>query len=285
MQKKNKTYPLALTIAGSDSGGSAGIQADLRTFSSFGVFGTSAITAVTAQNHFKIFQIDPVTPESLNRQLEAVMETISISAIKIGMIPNLESAEIIFSHMKKISNDIPIVLDPVMSSSSGTTLMSSNSMNFIKKKILPLTQWITPNIQEAEYMLNIKLLNEKDVINASVELSNIYNCSTIITGGDSHDNRANDIISTNNSVFKISSEKIESPSNATNSFSHGTGCTFSSAITAALALGMYWKDSLIAAKAFVLGSLNESVFIAPNISAMYPPASSYRNKINFSKIH
>jgi hydroxymethylpyrimidine/phosphomethylpyrimidine kinase len=279
-----ETYPLALTIAGSATGGGAGIQADLRTFSSFGVFGTSVITAITAQNHSEIMGIEAVSSEILNLQLKAVFSKLAVKTVKIGMIPNLESAEIIIDTLKNTSRAIEVIIDPVMISSSGKSLMIDGTLKYIKKNLFPIADWLTPNIQEAETILNRKLPDKQSIINASIELSEIYDCISIVKGGDSPSESADDFLTVKKATYNLSSDRIKTPLFGTSSFSHGTGCTFSSAIAACRSLDMHWKDSVISAKAFVLGSLNETVKIGNNITAMYPPAASYRNKIKIKKI-
>jgi hydroxymethylpyrimidine/phosphomethylpyrimidine kinase len=280
---ENETYPLALTIAGSDSGGGAGIQADLRTFSSFGVFGASVITAVTAQNHTSVSGIEILSPEIVARQIDAVFSELNVKTVKIGMIPDLKSAEIISCALKKYQGP-EIIIDTVMTASTGTPLMKKEVLEFNSENLFLLSDWITPNRIEAEQILNKKLNSAQKLIDASAEISEKYNCITIIKGGDSDSETADDYMCINNSVYKLSSEKITRNNLSFKNFSHGTGCTFSSALAACRALGMHWKDTVISAKAFVLGSLCETVQIGKGTTAMYPPAASYRNKISVKKL-
>ena len=290
MQKKHdnqiaeETYPVALTIAGSDSGGGAGIQADLRTFSSFGVYGTSAITSVTAQNPCEIHNITPLTVEAVTLQIKAVFAKFAVKAVKTGMLQNASIIRGIANLLK--NKDIPIIVDPVMIATSGSELLERDAIDSMKNIFLPLSDWMTPNIAEAEKLLDIKIKNFNDMKNAAAECAERWNTVCILKDGDFKANkkRAVDIVASRGKLYTLSTDRVRSTAETEADTSHGTGCTFSSAIAATLALNMSWKDTLVAAKAFVFGSLSEPVMVGNSICAMYPPAGTYRDKVIFEKL-
>lgn len=278
------TYPVALTIAGSDSGGGAGIQADLRTFSAFGVYGTSAITAITAQNPCEVRNITPLTAEAVTAQLETVFAKFAIKAVKTGM---LHDASVIKAVSKILAGkDIPIVVDPVMVSTSGADLLEPSAVACLIEHLLPLSTWITPNVAEAEKLLNKTISNLDDMKDAAAEIADRWETVCILKGGDfkAVGKKAADIVASRGKLYMLSTQRVKNPPGFAASVAHGTGCTFSSSIAAALALEMPWKDTLVAAKSFVFGSLSESVMVGETICAMYPPAGAYRDKVTFEKI-
>ena len=272
-------YPVALTIAGSDSGGSAGIQADLRTFAAFGVFGASAITAVTAQNPREVTRVDALPSASVDAQIKAVLSTIKVRALKTGMLFNAEIIKVTAENLT--GKNLPLVVDPVMISTSGARLLEEDAINALTNDLLPLASWITPNVPEAELLLDKKINNNEDAIKAAVEFGHCWDCSIILKAGhlDVKSDVAADIVYHEGKIYELSSPRVMG-----SKASHGTGCTLSSALVAALALGIPWKKALRMAKGFVFGSLNESITIASNIDAMYPPGESYQGKTLLSRI-
>lgn len=282
-QRNSEFYPVALTIAGSDSGGGAGIQADLRTFAAFGVFGCSAITAVTAQSPLTVTQITGINADSIKSQLETVFETLSIRTVKTGMLHNTETVATVTDALKR--NSGPLVVDPVMVSTSKRRLLEKDAVELMKRELLPLASWITPNRYEAELLTGIPLTDEKTMIEAAVYCADKWQCGCVLKAGhfiNGGDEFVRDIVAFQQQVFSLSSPVVEwqSPTAA-----HGTGCTFSAALAAGLALDAHWKDALRDAKAFVFGSLHDTVFIGENIEAMYPPLKSYVNKIKLRQIN
>ena len=266
-------YPVALTIAGSDSGGGAGIQADLRTFAAFGVFGCSAITAITAQNPREVTRVDAVPAAGIDAQMKAVLSTIAVRAIKTGMLFN---AEIIETVAKALAGkNLSLVIDPVMVSTSGVRLLEKDAIDVLKDKLLPLASWITPNIPEAELLLGRKIKTNKEAVSAAVEFGHRWDCSVILKAGhlDIKSDVAADIVYHEDKTYELSSPRVPDSKAA-----HGTGCTLSSALVAALALDVPWKKALRMAKGFVYGSLNECISIGTGIEAMYPPPESYQGK-------
>jgi hydroxymethylpyrimidine kinase/phosphomethylpyrimidine kinase len=272
-------YPAALTIAGSDSGGSAGIQADLRTFAAFGVFGCSAITAVTAQNPLEVTRVDAIPAAGVDAQIKAVLSKISVRVVKTGMLANAEIIKTVAENLT--GKNLSLLIDPVMVSTSGVTLLEEDAIAVLMDELLPLATWITPNIPEAELLLGKKITTNEEAIKAAVEFGHQWDCSVILKAGhlDVKSDIAADIVYHEGKVYELSSPRV-SGSKA----SHGTGCTLSSALVAALALGIPWKKALRMAKGFVYGSLNECIDIGSNIEAMYPPGESYQGKTLLSRI-
>jgi len=272
-------YPAALTIAGSDSGGGAGIQADLRTFAAFGVFGTSAITAVTAQNPLEVTRVDAVPAAGVNAQIKAVLSAIKVRTVKTGMLLNTEIVKVTAQNLN--GQNLSLIVDPVMVSTSGARLLEENAVAAMKSKLLPLAAWITPNIPEAELLLERKISTREDVIKAAMEFGQRWNCSVILKTGhlDAKGGAASDIVYHEEKVYELSSPRVTDCKAA-----HGTGCTLSSALAAALALDIPWKKALRMAKGFVYGSLNECISIGPEIEAMYPPGESCQGKTLLSRI-
>ncbi len=238
----------ALTIAGSDSSGGAGIQADLKTMLANGVYGMSAITALTAQNTMTVSAIMEVTPEFLCRQIDAVFTDIYPDAVKIGMTANNELIEAIAQRLcfYKAKN---IVVDPVMIATSGAKLISENAVTSMKEKLLPVATVITPNIPEAEILSGIKIAEKSDMEKAGNYINKNYGCSVLIKGGHSI-NDANDLLCENGELTWFEGVRIDNPN------THGTGCTLSSAIASNLAKGYDLKQSVQLAKKYISGALS-----------------------------
>lgn len=257
MKTDVKTYKFALTIAGSDSGGCAGIQADIKTFSSLGVFATSAITAITAQNTQRVKSIQPISPEILRDQITSVLEDFDIGAIKTGMLFNDENMKIIFETYR---DNIPMVVDPVMIATSGSNLIQEKSIFSIKKYLYPIARVLTPNLDEASYLLGKKLQTIEDIELACKEFVNSHGLySVLIKGGHLKDssNKSIDFFYSkeNNKILRFESEMI----NTNNT--HGTGCTLSSAIAAYLCLGYDLVDSIANAKNYITKAIENSAGI------------------------
>lgn len=264
-----RLYPAALTIAGSDSGGGAGIQADLRTFHYFRVFGTSAITAVTFQNPLEVAGIEPVSPEGVRAQIRTVRKGIDIAAVKTGM---LFSAEIIEAAADALSGFTgPLVVDPVMISTSGRNLLREDAVEALKNTLLPKAAWITPNLPEAEALTGRRIQSGDDAVQAARECAERWKCSVVLKGGHADGPEAADVVFHEGVSLLLSTPRILVKGNS----DHGTGCTFSAALTALLAQGTGWKDALIRAKAFVLASLTHPVRLSVcGVYGMYPPTET-----------
>lgn len=236
----------ALTIAGSDSSGGAGIQADIKTMTMLGVYAMSAITALTAQNTTGVTAVSEVTPKFLAQQLDAVFTDIPPEAVKIGMVSSSELIKTIaeklnFYHAKNI------VVDPVMVATSGAKLIDDNAIETLKKYLFPLATVITPNIPEAETLANIKISTADDMTRAAKIIFENYGCAVLCKGGHNL-NDANDILF-DGEVKIFNGKRINNPN------THGTGCTLSSAIAAGLAKNLSLADSIGAAKKYISGAL------------------------------
>lgn len=275
---KNDIIPSVLTIAGSDSGGGAGIQADLRTFNAFGVYGCSVISAVTAQNPDKVRKVDTLPAESVKAQLESVLESFPIRFAKTGMLANREIIACTAEAIQKY--DLKIIVDPVMVSTSGTRLLEASDIGAIKEKLFPLAEWITPNIPEAELLCGKTLAGENALADAADFLYKKYKCNVLLKSGHAiTSEEIRDIICYKGELFTLSSPVVKIDGNT----AHGTGCTLSAALAANSALGKSWQEALISAKSFVYGSLCESRKIHDRLSQMYPPGNDYSERIVLKK--
>lgn len=237
-----------LTVAGSDSSGGAGIQADLKTFSAHNVYGMSVITSVTAQNTMGVYGVYDVPADGVAEQIKAVFEDIRPDAVKIGMVSNTEIINVIGKCLDKYKAD-NIVLDPVMVSTSGSMLLNSDSKEALINKLMPLATVITPNIFEAEILSEIKIINEDDMVKAAEEIYNKTNNAILIKGGHLKSS-ANDLVYMKNKVKWLKADKIDSRN------THGTGCTLSSAIACNLAMGYDVETSVIKAKQYVYEAIS-----------------------------
>lgn len=236
---------IVMTIAGSDSGGGAGIQADLKTFQELKVFGTSAITALTAQNTLGVDGIYPTTPEFVQQQIEAVLKDFDVMAVKTGM---LFSSDIIHTVAKTLKNQsIQLIVDPVMIAKGGAPLLQNEAVDALKKDLLPMATVLTPNLPEAEVITGIKIVTEADIERAAKEILGLGVQCVVMKGGHSEDKSfATDYVYLNDGTsFQMQTPRIETKN------THGTGCTFSSAITAFLGRGFSLKEAIIEAKKFV----------------------------------
>lgn len=237
----------ALSIAGSDSSGGAGIQADLKTMSMNGVFAMSAITALTAQNTTGVSGILEVTPEFLQQQIDAVFEDIRPDAVKIGMVSSVSLIEAIVERLK-FYDAKNVVVDPVMVATSGSRLIDEDAVATLKEKLLPLAMLATPNVLESEILADMSIRNADDMEKAAKIISETYGCAVLCKGG--HDiNDANDLLYADGTATWFMGEKIDNPN------THGTGCTLSSAIAANLAKGQSLSEAVANAKTYISGAL------------------------------
>ncbi len=237
-----------LTIAGSDSSGGAGIQADIKTITMNGVYAMSAITALTAQNTTGVYEILEVPPKFLKRQIETVFEDIPPDSVKIGMIFSAKLANVIAESLK-FYNAKNIVVDPVMIATSGAKLIDDDAIEILQKNLLPLAKVITPNIPEAEKLSNMKILSVEDMTKAAKNIFEKFGCAVLCKGGHNL-NDANDVL------FDADGEKIFNGERINNPNTHGTGCTLSSAIAANLAKDFNLIDSIKNAKKYLTDALS-----------------------------
>ncbi|MBR2434156.1 MAG: bifunctional hydroxymethylpyrimidine kinase/phosphomethylpyrimidine kinase [Lentisphaeria bacterium] len=258
--------PAILTIAGSDSGGGAGIQADLRAFRSFHTYGCSAITALTAQNPVTVNDIMPVSAEMVTSQIKTVMDAIDIKAIKTGMLFSVEIVEAVCDILKDLT--IPVVVDPVMISTGGSPLLKPEARCVVREKLLPLASWFTPNIPEAEHILQCKIQSADDMIAATEQLQKRYHNGVILKGGHMTGCAgAADVVCSPEGTYILSSPRLDVLPYA----AHGTGCSFSAAFAAALGSGMSCSEALVQSKSFLYESLRRADMISGTVAGM-PPA-------------
>lgn len=238
----------ALTIAGSDSSGGAGIQADLKTMTLNGVFAMSAITALTAQNTLGVTGIFEVPPDFLQKQIDAVFEDIRPDGVKIGMVSSPVLIEVIAARLKHYRAE-NIVVDPVMVATSGSSLIRDEAVQALKTRLFPLATLITPNIPEGEILCGLPIRNEQEMEAAAVQMNRQFGCAVLLKGGH-RVNDANDLLCENGSLTWFSGARIDNPN------THGTGCTLSSAICANLAKGYALPDAVKRAKDYISGALS-----------------------------
>jgi hydroxymethylpyrimidine/phosphomethylpyrimidine kinase len=233
----------ALTIAGSDSSGGAGIQADIKTMTAYGVYAMSAITALTAQNTTGVEGVIEVTPEFLGQQMDCIFTDIYPDAVKIGMVSSAGLIKTI-SEKLKFYDAKNIVVDPVMVSTSGSRLLHDDAVETLKNCLFSLATVLTPNIPEASVLSGIKIANDADIIKAAEIISGEYGCAVLLKGGHGV-NDANDLLYQNHKYRWFTGERIN------NNNTHGTGCTLSSAIACGLAKGMDLEMSIQSAKEYI----------------------------------
>ncbi len=237
----------ALTIAGSDSSGGAGIQADIKTMIANGVYAMSAITALTAQNTTGVTGIMDVTPDFLKEQLDNIFTDIRPDAVKTGMVSSVGLIAAIVEKLKEYDAE-NIVVDPVMVATSGAKLISDEAIDALRSQLLPIATVITPNIPEAEVLSEMSIKNEDDMIAASRAINKKYGCAVLCKGGHSV-NDANDLLVDGESIKWFYGKRIDNPN------THGTGCTLSSAIASNLAKGFGLEGSVERAKKYISGAL------------------------------
>ena len=244
-----KHYPRVLSIAGSDSGGGAGIQADLKTFSALGCYGMTAITALTAQNTQGVRGIHGVPPEFLAAQLDAVLEDIGADAVKIGMLHAPEIVRVVAQAIRKYKLK-HVVLDPVMVATSGDRLIAEETVSVLVKELFPLATVVTPNLDEAELLLGRKINGIPELEGAARALQALGAQGVLLKGGHLKGDEVVDLLLQRDlEPLRLGSPRIASEN------VHGTGCTLSSAIAAQLALGHGLEDAVRLARAYILGAI------------------------------
>lgn len=244
---RTKQMKTALTIAGSDSSGGAGIQADLKTMTMHGVFGMSAITALTAQNTVGVQEVMEVTPGFLARQIDCVFTDIRPDAVKIGMLPSPELIRVTADRLHEYGAE-HIVVDPVMVATSGSRLMQEESVQVMKEVLFPLAAVITPNLPEAEVLWGHPIVTGQDMVRAAEAIGRSCGTSVLIKGGHQR-NEANDYLWQEEGGQWFRGKRIENPN------THGTGCTLSSAVASNLAMGYSLPEAVERAKDYLSGAL------------------------------
>lgn len=277
LQVMSKKIPKALTIAGSDSGGGAGIQADIKTFSALGVYGTSVITAITAQNTKEVTAVHNVPLDIISAQIDAVLSDIGADVVKIGMLSNAEIIRTVANSLKK-HNIKNIVLDPVMVAASDARLLEESAIESLKKWLIPMALVVTPNSFEAEVLAGIKIKTQDDVEHAAKEILKLDCKSVVMKGGHlTYDkNTVTDIFTDGKEYLVIKNKRI-------NKEGHGTGCTLASAIAGFLAMGFSLKDSVKNAIQYTHSAL-EHGFKVGEMNYVLEHFWKFQNR-NFDKIN
>lgn len=245
---------VALTIAGSDSCGGAGIQADLKTFQALGVYGMSAVTAVTVQNTQKVHAVQEIDPRIVHDQIICLFEDISIDAVKIGMVSNTELINAIAEALEEIQRP-PVVLDPVMISKSGYALLKEEAQRALTDRLFPMAEVVTPNIPEAEALVGRSISDIKQMENAAKEILEYGAAKVVVKGGHLKGAQAIDVLYDGRSFQHLSSPRLSTTN------THGTGCTFSSAIAAYLARGVDFFGAVQKAKDYITGAIENALNI------------------------
>ncbi len=249
---KRKPLPVALTIAGSDSGGGAGIQADLKTFASLGVHGACAITCITAQNPKRVLGIQTCEPGMVRRQIEAVWTELPPAAVKTGMLYSKELIRVVAGYFER-GKAPPLIVDPVMISTSGSCLLPPAAIRALEKELLPRAVLATPNLPEAEVLARLKINSLEEVRAAAREIHRRFGCAVVVKGGHLSDaHQAADIFFDGQDEWLLTSPRIKGVN------THGTGCTYSAAITGYLALGCSLKAAVMLAKEYISRAIGQS---------------------------
>ncbi|MGQ9759768.1 MAG: bifunctional hydroxymethylpyrimidine kinase/phosphomethylpyrimidine kinase [Candidatus Methanomethylicaceae archaeon] len=254
--------PAVLTIAGSDSGGGAGIEADLKTFAAIGVHGLVALTAVTAQNTTGVFGVHEIPPEMIRLQIETVFNDIGVDFAKTGMLSSPPIIREVASTIKKLG--LKVVVDPVMVAKSGAPLLRREAVASLIEDLLPLAEVVTPNLDEAEVLTGMKIQTVEDSIKAGKHLLAFGPKAVVVKGGHMKGDAIDVLCTSDGSVKKFHSTRVDSPN------THGTGCTFSSAIAAYLALGLSIEDAVREAKNFVLNAIIHGLKIGRGVGPVDP---------------
>lgn len=241
----------ALTIAGSDSSGGAGIQADLKTFQAHGVFGMSAITAVTVQNTRKVYDIQEMRPDIVKGQIMCLFDDIQIHAVKIGMVSDTALIEAVAEALEAVKRP-PVVLDPVMISKSGYPLLKDAAQQALIKRLFPLADVVTPNVFEAERLVGYSIATMAQMEAAAREILRLGARKAVVKGGHLGEAQATDVVFDGQTCRQLTSPRYDTRN------THGTGCTFSSAIAANLALGHPFFDAVARAKTYIAGAIRNA---------------------------
>ncbi len=244
--------PCVLTIAGSDSGGGAGVQADLKTLASIGVHGTSVLTCVTAQNPEGVLGVQPMTAEMLRLQMQAVFEGFKPAAIKTGMLYSLALIEQVVKSLGALKCP-PLVVDPVMIATSGARLLKPRAMAAMRDRLLPLANLATPNLDEAKVLTDLEIHDVEDLRKAARRLRERYGCAALIKGGHLAGPEAVDVFWDGTEELLLSAPRVRRVS------SHGTGCTYSAAIAGYLGLGCGLSHAVQLGKAYITQAIGQSV--------------------------
>jgi hydroxymethylpyrimidine/phosphomethylpyrimidine kinase len=252
-QRSTHSPPIALSIAGSDSSAGAGIQADLKTFTALGVYGLTAVTCIVAEVPRKVSRIEPVTATMVREQTEVLLKNFRVDAIKTGLLCSAEIVSAVTQAIqdteKKTARPIPCVVDPVMIATSGDNLLGSGAVESYKRELFPLATLITPNLDEAALLLETTIKDRKQMENAAKALAKEYRASILLKGGHLRGDNAIDLLFHHGELTEFSARFVRGVE------THGTGCTYSAAITAGLASGFSLEQAIRGAKKFVTESI------------------------------
>lgn len=242
---------IALTIAGSDSGGGAGIQADLKTFSALGVYGASVITALTAQNTRTVALVEPASPGMIAAQMAAVFDDLDVRAVKLGMLGGTDAIRTVAQGLSEVA--VPIVLDPVMVAKSGDRLLPTEALDALRRLLLPRATLLTPNLPEAADILGCAPAeDEAEMTRQGQALRALGAQAVLMKGGHGHGDDCVDLLITGDSITRLTAPRRETRN------THGTGCTLSAAIAAGLAQGMGLRDAVTRAHAYLQGAIAQA---------------------------
>jgi hydroxymethylpyrimidine/phosphomethylpyrimidine kinase len=253
VQRPTQTPPVALTIAGSDSSAGAGIQADLKTFSALGVYGLTAITCVVAETPGKVSRIEPVSPEIVREQIILLCRNFPIAAVKTGLLYTAEVVKTVAQTIAELSANsakhFPLVIDPVIVATSGDQLLEAEAIELYERELFRLATLLTPNLDEAEKLIGETIRDEQTMRKAGKELQKKYGVPILLKGGHLAGGYAVDLLFAGGKISQFSAPFVQGVA------THGTGCTYSAAITAGLASGLSLKDAISRAKKFVTASI------------------------------
>ncbi len=268
------TPPVALTIAGSDSGAGAGIQADLKTFAALGAYGVTVLTAVTAQNTQGVRAVQEIDATVIAAQLDAVAEDFAIGAMKTGMLSSASIIATVAAGIQRYGLK-PLVVDPVMVAKSGDRLLRKDAVEALQTRLLPLAQLVTPNLPEAEVLSGISIRTRDDRITAARRIIALGAQAVVVKGGHSDDDPVVDVLVDKDGVQEFSARRIATTS------THGTGCTFSAAITAALARGLDLRSAVGEARNY----LSRALLDAPRLGQGHGPLQHFPSPERSHALH
>ncbi len=264
--REGRRLAVALTIAGSDSGGNAGVQADLRAFHMFGVHGCTVFAALTAQNPYGVRAILTADAAFVAAQLDAVLEAYAVGALKTGMLASPEVIEAVADRLV-CQGRILKVVDPVMVATSGAKLLQDDAIDLLKARLLPLATLITPNLPEAEVLTGKAVATRDEMSVAARELADAFGCAVLVKGGHGACACAEDVLFDGASLHWFSTPRVESPLST-----HGTGCSLSAAITASLACGKTLIGAVVEGKAYVYEAIRTGVYVGEAVAVLGTPA-------------
>jgi hydroxymethylpyrimidine/phosphomethylpyrimidine kinase len=237
--------PIALTIAGSDSSAGAGIQADLKTLTAMGVYGVSAVTCIVAETPGKVSQIEAVSGEMVREQITLLAKNFPIAAIKTGLLYSAEIISAVAKSIIDIAPGVPLVVDPVITATGGGSLLKRDAIDLYKSELFPLARLITPNLDEAKQLLGYEIASQESMERAGLELKQKFKTAILLKGGHLPGEDAVDLLFDAEKITRFSAPLVRGVA------THGTGCTYSAAITGGLASGVSLEDSIARAKKFV----------------------------------